>query len=175
MNKLTFEENQNYIISQTLRETIGGTPSSNVLPLDPTINDLKKYSRINLKKHRNLRKFLKEPSRYIRKEIALEFSCKVMGRIMSEPIRRSLEYASFGRQLLMVEELPQGAYARYESDIKKTFEVAVKGTLLTDQPNLNGNVYSRECLEQIANTYSNTTMIDGKLEVKFEVKPNDSI
>ena len=36
-----------------------------------------------------------------------------LARIMVEPLRRSLDYQSIGRQLLMVEELPQGAYARY--------------------------------------------------------------
>jgi len=32
---------------------------------------------------------------------------------MVEPIRRSLEYEAVGRKLFMVDELPQGAYARY--------------------------------------------------------------
>jgi len=33
--------------------------------------------------------------------------------IASASIRRALDYQSIGRQLLMVDELPQGAYARY--------------------------------------------------------------
>jgi len=37
---------------------------------------------------------------------------------MVEPIRRSLEYQRIGRKLLMVEELPEGAYARYRKDIR---------------------------------------------------------
>ena len=32
---------------------------------------------------------------------------------MCEPIRRSLNYQSLGKKLLMVEELPQGSYAKY--------------------------------------------------------------
>jgi len=32
---------------------------------------------------------------------------------MVTPIRRALEYNAIGRKLLMVDELPQGAYARY--------------------------------------------------------------
>jgi hypothetical protein len=36
---------------------------------------------------------------------------------MVEPIRRSLEYQAIGRKLLMSDELPQGAYARYERDV----------------------------------------------------------
>ncbi len=36
---------------------------------------------------------------------------------MVEPIRRALEYQAIGRKLLMVDELPQGALARYERDV----------------------------------------------------------
>jgi hypothetical protein len=39
---------------------------------------------------------------------------------MVEPIRRALEYQAVGRKLLMVDELPQGAYARYEKDVRAT-------------------------------------------------------
>jgi len=34
-----------------------------------------------------------------------------------EPIKRALEYQAIGRKLLMVDELPQGALARYEKDV----------------------------------------------------------
>lgn len=37
-----------------------------------------------------------------------------LAQSMVEPIRRSLEYQSIGRKLLMVDELPEGALARYE-------------------------------------------------------------
>lgn len=36
---------------------------------------------------------------------------------MVEPIRRHMDYAGIGRKLLMVDELPQGALARYERDV----------------------------------------------------------
>ena len=39
---------------------------------------------------------------------------------MVEPLRRSMEYSSIGRQLMMVDELPQGAFASYESDVSVT-------------------------------------------------------
>lgn len=40
-----------------------------------------------------------------------------LAQAMVEPIRRSLEYQAIGRKLLMVDELPQGALARYERDV----------------------------------------------------------
>lgn len=36
---------------------------------------------------------------------------------MVEPIRQALSYQAIGRRLLMVDELPQGALARYEADV----------------------------------------------------------
>ena len=46
-----------------------------------------------------------------------------LAQAMVEPIRRALEYQAVGRKLLMVDELPQGAYARYEKDVKATATV----------------------------------------------------
>ena len=43
-----------------------------------------------------------------------------LAQAMVEPIRRALEYQAVGRKLLMVDELPQGAYARYEKDVHAT-------------------------------------------------------
>ncbi len=40
-----------------------------------------------------------------------------LAQSMVEPIRRSLEYQAIGRKLLLVDELPQGALARYERDV----------------------------------------------------------
>ena len=37
---------------------------------------------------------------------------------MVDPIRRALEYAGVGRKLIMVDELPPGAVARYERTYK---------------------------------------------------------
>jgi len=51
-----------------------------------------------------------------------------ISQAMVEPIRRQLDYSSIGRKLLLVDELPQGALARYERDVEKilipTFELA---------------------------------------------------
>ena len=41
-----------------------------------------------------------------------------LAQAMVEPIRRALEYQAVGRKLLMIDELPQGAYARYERDVR---------------------------------------------------------
>ena len=46
-----------------------------------------------------------------------------LAQAMVEPIRRSLEYQAVGRKLLMVDELPQGALARYERDVASTANV----------------------------------------------------
>lgn len=40
-----------------------------------------------------------------------------LAQAMVEPIRRALEYQAVGRKLLMIDELPNGAYARYEKDV----------------------------------------------------------
>lgn len=52
---------------------------------------------------------------------------KVLAQAMVEPIRRSLEYAGISRKLLMVDELPQGALARYERDVAAIAHVTSKG------------------------------------------------
>jgi len=41
-----------------------------------------------------------------------------LAKIMVAPIRQQLNYQAIGRKLLMVDELPQGAYARYEKDVR---------------------------------------------------------
>jgi len=46
-----------------------------------------------------------------------------LAQAMVEPIRRALEYQAVGRKLLMVDELPQGAYARYEKDVTQVAHV----------------------------------------------------
>ena len=48
---------------------------------------------------------------------------RALAQAMVEPIRRALEYQAVGRKLLMVDELPQGAYARYEKDVRATAHV----------------------------------------------------
>ncbi len=38
-----------------------------------------------------------------------------LSQAMIEPLRRAINYQSIGRQLLTIDELPQGAYATYET------------------------------------------------------------
>jgi len=50
-----------------------------------------------------------------------------------EPIRRSLEYQAVGRKLLLVDELPQGALARYERDVSAIAHVISRRGAVPDQ------------------------------------------
>jgi len=56
-----------------------------------------------------------------------------LAQSMVEPIRRSLEYQAVGRKLLMVDELPQGALARYERDIASIAHVIARRGAVPDQ------------------------------------------
>lgn len=46
-----------------------------------------------------------------------------LAQVMVEPIKRALEYQAIGRKLLLVDELPQGALARYEKDVASVAHV----------------------------------------------------
>lgn len=55
-----------------------------------------------------------------------------LAQAMVEPIRRSLEYQAVGRKLLLVDELPQGALARYERDVSAIgYVIARRGAVPT--------------------------------------------
>ncbi len=56
-----------------------------------------------------------------------------LAQAMVEPIRRSLEYQAVGRKLLMVDELPQGALARYERDVAAIAWVVSRRGAVPDQ------------------------------------------
>lgn len=56
-----------------------------------------------------------------------------LAQAMVEPIRRSLEYQAVGRKLLMVDELPQGALARYERDVASVAHVISRRGAVPDQ------------------------------------------
>ena len=56
-----------------------------------------------------------------------------LAQAMVEPIRRSLEYQAVGRKLLMIDELPQGALARYERDVASTATVISRRGAVPDQ------------------------------------------
>lgn len=56
-----------------------------------------------------------------------------LAQAMVEPIRRSLEYQAVGRKLLLVDELPQGALARYERDVSAIAHVISRRGAAPDQ------------------------------------------
>jgi len=56
-----------------------------------------------------------------------------LAQAMVEPIRRALEYQAVGRKLLMVDELPQGALARYERDVAAIAHVVARRGAVPDQ------------------------------------------
>lgn len=55
-----------------------------------------------------------------------------LAQSMVEPIRRSLEYQAVGRKLLMVDELPQGALARYERDVAAVAHIVARRGAVPD-------------------------------------------
>jgi len=67
-----------------------------LLPSNPTIEDLMRFSKIRLKKKRNLKKFRKYWWRYVSERIRKEFQSKAM----VTPIRRALREDSFARKIL---------------------------------------------------------------------------
>jgi len=51
-----------------------------------------------------------------------------LAQAMVEPIKTSLMYQAIGRKLFMVDELPQGALARYERDVAvKSYVIPKRG------------------------------------------------
>jgi len=56
-----------------------------------------------------------------------------LAQAMVEPIRRALEYQAVGRKLLMVDELPQGALARYERDVRAVARVLPRRGAVPDE------------------------------------------
>lgn len=56
-------------------------------------------------------------SRLISRALETPEGRAALAQAMIEPIRHSVEYQAIGRKLLMIEELPQGAYARYSKDV----------------------------------------------------------
>lgn len=56
-----------------------------------------------------------------------------LAQSMVEPIRRSLEFQAVGRKLLLVDELPSGALARYERDVSSIAHVIARRGAVPDQ------------------------------------------
>jgi len=66
-----------------------------------------------------------------------------------KPIRRALDYQGIGRRLLMVAELPQGAYANYTTTTTAAVNNAfLTSAFLTNQPNRNGDVFENPATEE---------------------------
>lgn len=56
-----------------------------------------------------------------------------LAQAMVEPIKRALEYQAIGRKLIMVDELPQGALARYEKDVASVAHVIPRRGAVPDR------------------------------------------
>jgi len=69
-----------------------------ILPLDPTFDDFKKYSKIRLRKSRSKKKFRKNPQKYLPRCIRLE----CFASQMVAPIREALNYDGIGRKIFKV-------------------------------------------------------------------------
>ena len=80
------------------------------LPNNPTKDDLRKFSKIRLKKKRAKKKFDKYWYRYISDEIYAEFMGKVMMPLMATP----MNYQEIVRELISIEPLPDGGYAHLD-------------------------------------------------------------
>ena len=83
-----------------------GTNQKRILPFEPTFDDLKKYSKIRLRKSRSKKKFRKNLHKYLPRRIWLEY----LSSAMVAPIRRALRYDSIGRKILHVEPIPESGY-----------------------------------------------------------------
>jgi len=64
------------------------------------------YSKISLRKKRNLKKFKTNPWKYV----SDTWYCIYLSAQIVKIVSRPLNYADIGRKLMMVDELPQGAY-----------------------------------------------------------------
>lgn len=64
-----------------------------------------------------------EQQRLIANALNTEEGNEALRQAMVEPIRRRLDYQGIGRRLLMVDQLPQGALARYERDVASVAQV----------------------------------------------------
>ena len=56
-----------------------------------------------------------------------------LAQAMVEPIKRALEYQAVGRKMIMVDELPQGALARYEKDLGSNAYVISRNGAVPDR------------------------------------------
>jgi len=66
----------------------------------------------------------------IAQALATDSGREALAQAMVEPIKIALEYQAVGRKLLMTDELPQGALARYERDVAvKSYVLGKRGAV----------------------------------------------
>jgi ferredoxin-thioredoxin reductase catalytic subunit len=83
---------------------------------------IKPYCRIRTRKSRSRKKWLKDPTRYIPDDLRKDAVIAAMMHMMQDVPR--LNYQEIGKKLLCVDELPQGAYCRYEGGINKVYGIS---------------------------------------------------
>ena len=79
-----------------------------VLSEEPTSKELLPFLRLNLKKKRLLKKFLKNPLFYrkrLPKKIVKEFTCKTLSLSIKSVVLDILNRKSFARQVFLIEEI----------------------------------------------------------------------
>lgn len=69
----------------------------------------------------------KQKEAIISEALETEEGRMALAQSMVEPIRRNINYEAVGRKLFMVDELPQGALARYERDVAAVAHVISRG------------------------------------------------
>ena len=91
------------------------------MPFEPTFDDLKKFSKIRLKKKRNLKKFVKDYTRYVTKNIYHEY----WGKTLTRPFVKNIVGSVMNMpnlEPISEEGLPKGeiAYFDYKYEPKTT-------------------------------------------------------
>jgi hypothetical protein len=92
------------VISSILSEEV----KKNVLPFSPKSADLLPYVRLNVKRSRLRKKFIKNPLRYrdrMPKVIVKEYTSKLLAKALSGTVWETLNRESFARKVLMIEPL----------------------------------------------------------------------
>ena len=82
--------------------------------------DLKKFSKIRLRKKRSKKKFEKDYRRYVRRDVSMAW----LAKCIVEPIRRTMGFDGIGRKIFQLEELPSPptmAYAIAKMKEKEDF------------------------------------------------------
>ena len=68
-----------------------------------------------------------ERSALVSKILSTEEGQIAVANAMAEPVRKYMDYAGIGRELMMVDKLPQGALAAYERDVNAVCTIVPRG------------------------------------------------